>query len=77
MQLIGKARINQKIEDFDYYNWWVALVAAGISPSEAWKMDFIETSYVLDIEMKTTDTSLALYHQRIANGASKECLLKN
>tara|TARA_R110002096_G_scaffold179066_1_gene356007 strand:- start:552 stop:794 length:243 start_codon:yes stop_codon:yes gene_type:complete len=68
---------DSEISDFDFYAWWKALVDKGIPPSEAWQMDFIETSIILDLEHKATDTTLALYHQRKANGASGKWLTQN
>jgi|TARA_R110000824_G_scaffold81569_2_gene205016 hypothetical protein len=72
MPLRGGARLKStlKVEDFDHFGWWKALVKAGVSPPDAWAMDFIETTYVLDIEPSFTDISLALYHQRKQNGAT-------
>ena len=79
MPLRGRARLKDLsiIQDFDYFGWWKALVKSGVSPSEAWAMDFIETTYVLDIEPAFTDISLALHHQRKQNGAPAECQLSN
>lgn len=76
MPLRGRARTRSSlnIEDFDHFGWWKALVKAGVSPPDAWVMDFIETSYVLDIEPKRVDISLALFHERKQNGATGECL---
>ena len=78
MPLRGRARlkVDYVVGDFDYMEWWKALVKSGIAPSEAWHMDFIETSYTLDVEPNISDISLALYHQRQQNGASAECLQK-
>ena len=78
MPLRGRARLkaNSDIQDFDYFSWWKSLVKTGISPSEAWEMDFIETTYVLEVEPSSSDISLALYHQRKQNGAP-ECLLSS
>ena len=78
MPLRGRARLkaNSDIQDFDYFSWWKSLVKAGVSPSEAWSMDFIETAHILEIEPKIADVSLALYHQRKQNGAP-ECLLSS
>jgi hypothetical protein len=71
MPLRGRARLkSQKIvNDFDFYDWWKALIKVGVQPSEAWHMDFIESAHALDIEPKRTDFTLALYHQRKQNGA--------
>lgn len=71
MPLLGRARLKgqAKINDFNYYDWWKALVKSGISPQEAWQMDFVETSYVLDLQPARADFTLALYHQRKQNGA--------
>ena len=71
MPLRGRARLKDQktINDFDHFSWWKSLVKTGIPPSEAWSMDFIETTYVLDIEPASSDISLALYHQRKQNGA--------
>ena len=79
MPLRGRARLKADLitQDFDFYGWWTALVDKGISPSEAWQLDFIETSHILGLEPKSTDTSLALYHQRKANGAPLEWLTFN
>ena len=70
MSLRGRARLKAQkvVADFDYYAWWKALVKTGIPPSEAWSMDFIETAHILELEAKSTDISLALYHQRKQNG---------
>ena len=79
MPLRGHARLkcNSVTGDFDYYAWWKALVAGGISPSEAWEMDFIETTYVLDVKPARADITMALYHQRKQNGAPPEWLQPN
>jgi len=69
MSLLGNVRLKGDIQDFDYYDWWKALVDKGISPTEAWTLDFLESSYILDFEPKRTDTTLALYHTRKHNGA--------
>jgi len=71
MPLLGRARHKDELEiaDFDFYAWWKALIKAGVQPSEAWAMDFIETAHVLELEPKRTDFTLALYHQRRQNGA--------
>jgi hypothetical protein len=71
MPLRGRARLKSQsvIPDFDYYDWWKALIKAGVQPSEAWQMDFLETAYVLELEPTRTDFTLALYHQRKQNGA--------
>jgi hypothetical protein len=71
MPLRGRARhkSGSDIGDFDFYDWWKALVKSGIQPSEAWAMDFIETAHALEIEPKRSDFTLALYHQRKQNGA--------
>ena len=71
MPLLGRARLKsqQIVNDFDYYDWRKALIKSGVQPSEAWNMDFIETAYVLEIEPKRSDFTLALYHQRKQNGA--------
>ena len=72
MPLRGRAKLKSSLEinDFDHFGWWKALVKAGVSPPDAWAMDFIETTYILDIEPTFTDISLALYHQRKQNGAT-------
>ena len=72
MSLRGRAKLKSSLEinDFDHFGWWKALVKAGVSPPDAWAMDFIETAYILDIEPTFTDISLALYHQRKQNGAT-------
>jgi hypothetical protein len=77
MPLRGRARTkkSQEVDDLDFYSWWKALVSKGISPSEAWAMDFLESSIILELEPISTDVSLAIYHQRKANGAP-ECLQK-
>jgi hypothetical protein len=76
MPIRGRARLKDSfiIQDFDYFGWWKALVKAGVSPPDAWSMDFIETTYILDIEPSRVDISLALFHERKQNGASGECL---
>ncbi len=78
MPLRGRARLKSSsdIYDFDHFSWWKSLVKSGVSPSEAWAMDFIETAHILEIEPKSADISLALYHQRKQNGAP-ECLLSS
>lgn len=70
MPFQGRAKLkgSNDIGDFDHYGWWRALVSKGVQPSEAWQMDFIESSIYFDVEPKSTDTSLAIYHQRLANG---------
>lgn len=79
MPLRGKARLkaSKEIADFDYFGWWKALTKSGVQPSEAWNMDFIESTYMLDIEPTYSDISLALYHQRKQNGAPEECPQKD
>jgi len=78
MPLIGRARLKKgEVEDFDFYAFWKALIEKGVSPSEAWNMDFLETSLLLDIEPSRADFTLALYHQRKANGAVGKCLQNN
>jgi len=74
MPLLGNVKLKGDIADFDYYDWWKALVDKGISPKEAWTLDFIESSYILDFNPKRIDTSLALYHTRKHNGAINQCL---
>lgn len=76
MPLRGRAREKSSLDigDFDHFSWWKALVKTGIQPSEAWQMEFIESTYALDIEPQSSDISLALYHQRKQNGAPDECL---
>jgi hypothetical protein len=71
MPLRGRARLKDQrlVNDFDYYDWWKALVKSGIQPSEAWGMDFIESAHALELEPKRLDFTLALYHQRKQNGA--------
>ena len=71
MPLRGRARHKdgQEIGDFDFYDWWKALIKAGVQPSEAWQMDFLETAHVLELQPTRTDFTLALYHERKQNGA--------
>jgi hypothetical protein len=71
MPLRGRARLKEQrlVNDFDYYDWWKALIKSGVQPSEAWKMDFIESAHALELEPKRLDFTLALYHQRKQNGA--------
>lgn len=70
MPLLGRATLKGSCEigDFDHFGWWKALVSKGIQPSEAWQMDFIESSLLFECDPKTNDISLALYHQRLCNG---------
>lgn len=45
----------------------------GISPSEAWKLDFVDIYNLLDIEEDvSTDLSIGLAFRRKLNGASEE-----
>jgi hypothetical protein len=71
MPLRGRARHKggSDIGDFDFYDWWKALIKSGVQPSEAWAMDFIETAHLLELEPNRSDFTLALYHQRKQNGA--------
>jgi hypothetical protein len=71
MPLRGRARLKDQrlVNDFDYYDWWKALIKSGVQPSEAWQMDFIESAHALELEPKRLDFTLALYHQRKQNGA--------
>ncbi|MCP4987572.1 MAG: hypothetical protein GY928_16395 [Colwellia sp.] len=46
-----------------------------ISPSEAWKLDFVEISHLVEFdESDETDLSVSLEFRRKLNGASKEWL---
>ena len=64
--------------EFDYWGWWkVCVNQLSISPTEAWKLDFVEVKKLLGQEDKTMDLSVMLNYERAANGASKEWLQKN
>ena len=71
---IAKPIIESK---FDYWGWWKACVDRQISPSEAWKLDFVEVRKLLEQEDKSMDLSIMLNYERAANGASKTWLQKN
>lgn len=77
MPLRGRAALKSEVADFDHFAWWKALIKEGVSPSEAWGMDFIETTHVLDITPSRADITMALYHQRKQNGAPIEWLQQN
>lgn len=62
---------------FDLYEWWRAMLNKGISPSEAWSVDYIEAAHILELDPKSKDTTFALYHQRKLNGAPDEWLTQN
>lgn len=47
-----------------------------MSPSEAWKLDFVEVNKLLDVKRENIDTSIMLNYERTKNGASKEWLAK-
>lgn len=70
MPLRGRAKLkgSNDIGDFDYYGWWKSLVNKGIQPSEAWQMDFLESSVLFDLEPQTNDNTLAIHMQRVSNG---------
>jgi hypothetical protein len=63
---------------FDFWEWFrICVKQLKIQPSEAWRMDFKEIQYLLEIERKTSpDLSVMLNYERIQNGASKEWLQK-
>lgn len=77
MRLFGIVRLKSSIDDFDFWACWRSLVNNGIPPSEAWNMDFIEMSQMVNVEPSASDTSMVLYYQRQQNGAPKECLQRN
>ena len=65
---------------FNHWSWFKASIKElKISPSEAWKLDFVELMHLFDhVEVaKQIDTSLMLNFERVTNGASKEWLLQN
>jgi len=48
-----------------------------IAPSEAWKLDVIEVTKLLNQQSKADDLSVMLNFERIQNGASKQWLLNH
>ena len=56
--------------EFDYFAWWKACVKElGISPSEAWHLDYCEAAILLEVENKPDqDASLMVNAQRELNG---------
>jgi hypothetical protein len=63
--------------DFDIWGWWRYCVKTlQIAPTEAWKMDFVEISHLMDEEHKTTniDVSVMLNYERVKNGVDAKWL---
>jgi len=64
--------------DFDYWGYFKHCVKSiGISPSEAWKLDFIEIKHLLDEQKEEMDTSFMLNEERICNGAKRSWIYDN
>ena len=56
--------------------WWRhAVKVLSVSPSEAWRLDYLELMVLSEIESKTSqDLSFTVNAQRMANGCKKSKL---
>ncbi len=59
---------------FDYFSWWkYAVNELKISPSEAWKLDYIELKLLTNQDDKSIqDTSFMVNAQRKLNGMGED-----
>lgn len=63
------------MKPFDYWGWWSYCVKElKIPPSEAWRMDYVEISHLLESPKSDIDISLMLNYERVQNGAKQEWL---
>lgn len=61
-------------DDFDYFAWWKnAVKVNGVSPKDAWDLDYCELLMLGDFKSKSTqDGSFMVNAQRRMNGMSQE-----
>lgn len=78
MGYLGVISQPSKAFTFDFWEWFrICVKQLNLQPSEAWRLDFQEIKYLLEIENKgQPDLSVMLNYERIQNGASKEWLQK-
>ena len=65
--------------EFNYWSWFkVCVKHINIQPSEAWGLDFVEASQLVNEEKKEEiDLTIMLNFERVKNGASKQWLQNN